>query len=185
MRSFIGISLPVGLKKDIYDIQKKLDSTSNKIKWVKKENLHLTLKFIGNISEKLTPKILNHMKEAVTGIKTLSFNGNIIGAFPKIRHPKVIWIGSTEKNNKLHELFQRVEDALFHLHIEKEKRKFHPHITIGRTKQFNQKKELINLLNQITFSPHIMKITTLTLYKSKLSPKGPIYKTLGKCELER
>jgi len=185
MRCFIGIDLPPSLKSDITHIQEELDNTHNKIKFVNRENLHITLKFIGNVPEELTSNILNCTKEITEAIKPIPFKVDKIGAFPKIKHPTVIWIGSTEKNHKLNDLFHRIENALYHLKIEKEKRKFHPHITLGRTKQFKKKKELINMLKQINFPSHQIKIEAITLYKSKLSPKGPIYTTLGKCKLKR
>lgn len=183
MRTFIGIDLPASLKHKIMDIQKKLTGTYNKIKWVKKENLHITLKFIGEVSKDLTSEILKHTNVAVQEINSFPYTINKIGAFPKIKHPKVIWVGCKKKNSEIHKMFHKIEKSLQSINIKKEKRDFHSHITIGRTKKFKNKNKLIKLLKKVKFPTYSMKVENLTLYKSNLSPQGPIYTKLGSCNL--
>ncbi len=184
IRTFFALDLPGEVKNTIYNLYNPLKNESKiKIKWITPENLHLTIKFLGNIPEKRLDKIIKN-------IENLKLNINIemaidsYGVFPPKGIPKVFWISFKEKegNNELVPLFKKVEQELVKLGFDKEKRRFTPHLTIARLKLKSKKKsEEFNKLLEI-FKGHFNKtekgfftIDKLTLFKSELKPSGAVY----------
>ncbi len=155
MRYFIAIDIPDELKEEIREFQKTLPFG---LKLVKPENIHITLKFLGDVDEK---EIISKLE----GIEIEQFESKTIeiGFFPKKNYARVIWLGL--EDNEITDIVRKIETRL---NLTKED--FIPHITIARSK--------IPLRNlEINFKPEkTIKINKITLYSSELTPKGPIYK---------
>ncbi|MHA1277584.1 MAG: RNA 2',3'-cyclic phosphodiesterase [Candidatus Helarchaeota archaeon] len=187
IRSFIAIDLEEEeTRKNIQEFGKILKNIQPGIKLVEPENLHMTIKFLGNIPDSLAPKIYNVLKEEINekifqGI-TREYYLKGTGQF---RNYSVIWVKLIGDISFLQSIKTRVEDLLKRkFNLEKDKRgEFNPHLTIGR---LNRKK-----INHGTFEKFKMIISenkekefghfhvdTIKLKKSVLTPKGPIYSTL-------
>ncbi len=179
MRSFISIDLDnEKSKKNLIDVQDKVKGTeSGKIKLVKPENFHITVKFLGDIEKSQTTDIKRLMeKYQKYPKKTLKVNE--IGVFPHYGYIKVIWAG-LEEDPDLKEIKNGLENDLSELGFERDNKDFKPHITIGRVKKVWDKDSLVGLLKTIKNEKiGKMKIDKLKLKKSKLTPDGPIYETL-------
>ncbi len=183
IRIFIGIDLPSYVKEKILKIQRHLASTSNKIKWVQKNNLHITLKFLGYIEPNTIELISNKLKKTISKKSNFKITLSKIGAFPKINYPKIIWVGIENEIEKMQNLFKDIDKSLYQLGFNKEKRKFHSHITIGRVKNLQKKSELVELLTKVEYPQQVVNIENVILYKSVLNTKGPIYTKLNKYKL--
>lgn len=188
MRTFIAITLPKEIKDRLSAIQEELKNTGAEVKWVKPENIHLTLKFLGEIDEKKLEKIIQATEEAVKDKKPFLAHLGSIGAFPNINFPRVIWLGIEAGDRETKEIAKGLEDKIAKLGIPKEDRPFSSHITIGRTKSGIHRDKLVGTLKKIAddFGKENLEfqVKAITLFKSTLTPKGPIYQALKEANLK-
>ncbi len=180
MRTFIAIELGKEIKEVLSKIQSELKNAAADVKWVYPENIHLTLKFLGEVKEEKIPKIIQCLKEICNTINPFNIEIKDTGAFPDMKSPQVIWVGIEEGKEKLLELVELMEDILVKLKFPKEERKFSAHITIGRVKSLKNKGVLSQKINALQFgSPAHQEVKSIILFKSTLTPKGPIYEKLS------
>jgi len=173
MRSFIAIEFPKEVKDYLYGLQNKfkkdLKKYNVKINWIAKKNLHLTLKFLGDIEE----NVLDKIKERLDNIEFSSFELNIdgIGFFPGGDYLRVIFIG-LKPEDKVKELQQEIDQEL--LDISSKDQEFHAHVTLGRIKSVNDREKLKNVvytdIEKIKFN-----VDKFVLMRSQLSRDGPKY----------
>ena len=182
MRLFIAINLSDRNKKLINNKVKLIKNNVNeKVKWVKKENWHMTIKFLGDVNKNR----LSIIKEKINEIKDFNkfyFQIKSLDAFPNINYPKVIYLGVHQGKNKLIKIHEDIEKKMFELNFEKEKRDFTPHITIGRSKDYSNIDKLANSLNEFNKQKHFIniysKVENISLMKSELTQKGPEYEEI-------
>jgi len=178
MRVFIGIKLDNSVKEEINKALKPFKKISTPVKWVRDENIQLTLKFIGEISEE---KYL-HIKESLTNnnFKISPFNLKIsnLGKFGRGNSINILWAG-IENNNILKTLFEKIENRLEKIDIKKDTREFRPHITLGRNKKEFNFKVFFRLLDKYDncFISET-KVDNFQIFKSELSYSGPTHTIL-------
>jgi len=180
MRAFIAIDLPERIKNKIAELENDLKKCDLAFRWVKPENLHLTLKFLGDINQEQVSKI----KEAITKISgefaafQASFNG--FGFFPNERRPRIFFI-SIDKEELLKSIARELEEELETLGFDKENR-FKSHITLARIKDL---KNIDSLKAKIknTQLDEKLPADAIILYKSTLTKEGPIYGKIFKSNL--
>ena len=173
MRTFVAIEISDNnVINSIEKFQKELKINA---KPVNSRNLHFTLQFLGEITEELSQKIIQILKT----INFSSFDVNLkgIGVFPKLKFPRIVWIGTDENGgNKLVNLAQKIEELLKPLGFSSDKA-FKPHITVFRIKKKGE-----DITRQLEDNKNmnfgIQKITSIKLKKSELTPNGPIYSDL-------
>jgi 2'-5' RNA ligase len=188
MRAFIAIELPREIKDSLVQLQDKLKSSSADVKWVEPNNIHLTLKFLGEIEDERLGRI-NSILENIAENK-IPFHASIssIGAFPRISSPRVIWAGIDEGDKETKEIVKILEERIEKLGIPKEDRAFSSHITIGRRRSgLNIDKlsqSLKTLENDFAKRNLGFNVTKITLFNSTLTPKGPIYEVLKEANLK-
>lgn len=181
IRSFIAVEIPEGVQAQIGQLQQKFKNLQGNIKLVKSENIHLTLKFLGDIDQSQ----LNKIKEKIDDTAKISKKFEIkicgIGVFPKLDFPRIIWVGIEDDEKHIEKIYQNLEDGLSKIGFEKEKRAFHSHLTIARIKYLKDKVELKKILEttQFIISEQIT-VNEISLFKSTLTPKGAIYTLLYK-----
>ena len=178
VRCFLAFDIEdtIVLKK-LISVQRLLTNTGAPLKIVKPENIHITMKFLGNISMNSIKKISNNLQE----VTFVSFNAELkgIGVFPKISRPKVIWAGITNGLEAIVKIFDQIESILKKLGLSTDVKKFSPHLTLARIKSPKNKEQLINLVkSNSNYNIGNITIKSLKLKKSDLSPIGPIYTTL-------
>ncbi|MHA1771147.1 MAG: RNA 2',3'-cyclic phosphodiesterase [Candidatus Thorarchaeota archaeon] len=177
VRAFLSIDIEdSALISRIAHIQQKLDREAAKMKMVELGNIHFTLRFLGDTSTAKIEQIRKHLQEITFSPFTIRIEG--VGAFPSIRRPNVIWIGTTENKNRLRTLKERIDEALGNLSYPIE-RKFKAHATIARVRAvYNRERMVANLERLQEESIGTMTITAFRMKKSTLTPRGPIYETL-------
>lgn len=181
IRTFIALEIEEKIKEKIIQIQDKINqSNCLKAKWVPKDNLHLTLKFLGDTKVKDIKDIKDKIKETVE-IQPINCTVDEAGAFPSEESPRVVWVGIGEGKNQITNLAIKLEESLALLGFKKEKREFKTHITICRTKQIINPQRLKDILREINdnFQPLKFSANKITFFESKLTPHGSIYTVLS------
>jgi 2'-5' RNA ligase len=175
-RGFIAVDIKT--TPEIIMFEKDIAKTNADIKLVEPENIHITMKFLGDTDEQKIDAIEQAIKESVEGIPPFSIALKGTGVFPNQHYMKVLWIGITETGS-LETIARILEEKLSVLGFKKENREFSPHLTIGRIRTARNKDQLIKMIEQYTIKEFtVQRVETITLKKSELTPKGPIYTTL-------
>jgi len=184
IRTFIAINLNPEIKEYLTSLQTNLNVPETKIKWVEKNNLHLTMKFLGYISLEQTELIKSELKKIANRcspfIIRLSSN---IGVFPTYKMPRIIWVGIKEGISELKELYNSIENKLSNKGFPRENKDFSGHITIGRVKFIRDKTNFIQILKRIEVNNFTQEVGSIDLMESKLTPSGPIYNITAKFPL--
>ncbi|MEO0091613.1 MAG: RNA 2',3'-cyclic phosphodiesterase [candidate division WOR-3 bacterium] len=174
IRSFIAIEIPEKIRDKIMEFVGKFQQQDYDVRWVKYENLHLTLCFLGNVSKDFLHKATDKLSAIVTTQKSFELSLKNFGAFPSLRSPRVIWIGVEKGGNELIDLQAKIESTMAEIGYKPEERRFHPHLTIGRVKK--------RIDNDIIFTTQynsgVFLVNSITLFKSILTPDGPIYEKI-------
>ncbi|MGQ9507302.1 MAG: RNA 2',3'-cyclic phosphodiesterase [Candidatus Bathycorpusculaceae bacterium] len=178
IRSFIAFDMDgESVLKRIVDVQNLLIKTGADLKLVEPRNIHITVRFLGNITLPMAEKIHEEMKK----VKFTSFEVKIqgIGAFPNLRYPRVVWAGIREGAEQLRSIFNQLEPRLRSLGFAPDPKGFSPHLTIARVKSGRNKAELVKCLaDNANYEFGVVHAECLRLKRSDLTPKGPIYSTL-------
>ncbi len=153
------------------------------VRWVRPENCHLTLKFLGEVKESLVAKIEKNVSVAASSHVPFELELSSPGVFPNPRFPRVLWIGLKGETGKLKQLQNSLETALEPLGFEPEKKGFVPHVTVGRIKARRGFMLDINDFLKSEVPPIRSSINAVNLYQSILKPSGPIYKVLSTFQL--
>ncbi|CAN2047398.1 RNA 2',3'-cyclic phosphodiesterase [Candidatus Magnetomoraceae bacterium gMMP-1] len=184
IRSFIAFKLSEKVIKSIGKIQRGLKDYHWKLRWVNAENIHLTMKFLGDIELTDIRVIDLAIQKSVNEIKPFSMQIKGIGIFPGINKPRVIWTGLSGDSEQLHKLQQNLEEELESLGFPKEKRHFRAHLTLGRVKARIKKESLIEAVNKFSnFKTDFFQFDRLILFKSKLKKTGALYTPLKEYKL--
>ena len=184
LRLFIAIELPSNIIDGLRNVQEELKDKSNKPSWAKPENIHLTLKFLGDIETNKIDSMVNIL-EGIAG-KSFSFEISVkgVGTFPAAGTPRVIWVG-IEENKDMLQLYNNIEEGLAALGFEKERRDFKPHLTLGRIKFLNDRAGLRRGLEKVAgLNLARFAVAGFALFKSTLTPEGAIHTKLKEYTLQ-
>ncbi|PMB75044.1 MAG: RNA 2',3'-cyclic phosphodiesterase [Candidatus Bathyarchaeota archaeon] len=178
IRSFIAFDIEdESILKRIGDVQNLLLKTGADLKIVEPKNIHITIRFLGNITSSMVEKIGVELKRVQFTPFDVKING--IGAFPDLHYPRVLWAGITEGATQLKEIFSQIEPRLRSLGFTPDPKGFSPHLTIARVKSGKNKSELVKCVSQnVNYEFGIVRAACLRLKRSDLTPKGPVYSTL-------
>lgn len=170
------------LKPKINKIIRQFKQIDTKIKYVELNNLHLTLKFFGDIDTNGLEVLENAISKVISEFKPFKINIKGCGAFPNNNHIKVIWIG-IEDDTILKELHDKLDSEFARLGFDKDK-KFSTHLTIGRMKSAKNKSQVKTTIEEFdNIEIGEMMVEKITLKKSTLTPSGPIYDNIYEFEL--
>jgi 2'-5' RNA ligase len=188
IRSFIAVLLPDGAKHALAALQDKLRSGSKApVRWVDPRNIHLTLKFLGNISPGMVGRITSGMQAAARDARPLRIKVKGLGAFPSTNKVNIIWVGLAGDIEELALLQKRIDTQLSPLGFKSEDRPFTPHLTIARLRDnasSEERRELGRLLAETSFAPpQAIDVEAIHLMKSQLTREGPIYNTIASANL--
>lgn len=184
MRTFIAIGLSRETRSAIADLTAEIPSNLGKITWVRPDRMHLTLKFLGEIKERLREPVAARLAEACGASKSFSFDLKSIGCFPGARRPRVIWVGLEGNLKPLLNLQRKIDESLAELGFEPEKRRFSPHITLGRVRGPINSGLLETVIRENEGRPLGREaVREIVFMKSVLSPQGPAYTPLARVPL--
>ena len=189
VRSFIAFELPAGLKADLGELQRLLKNNRyDWIKWVNPDSIHLTLKFLGDITTDKIDEIMMAIQESIGGIPPFVIQVKGLGVFPNLKRIQVVWVGLAGDLGYLKILQENIENNLAILGYPAEGREFTPHLTLGRVRFAIppvEQQKFVELLNNTNFaSVHEIKVDSVNLMKSLLTPQGAIYTRIGSAALK-
>ncbi|HSG09664.1 MAG TPA: RNA 2',3'-cyclic phosphodiesterase [Longimicrobiales bacterium] len=184
MRLFIALNLIKKERQRIIRAARPLRDVGLPVRWVEEDNLHLTLKFLGEIRPERVPGLEQAMATVAEGTAPFSMTLGGFGAFPTIRRPRVLWLGA-EASPALRCLKQDLEWGLTDCGFEAETRAFHPHLTLGRSNPADGAgafRGLDSLVADMAFSTEI-PVRTIDLMRSVRSKEGQRYTRLSSAKL--
>jgi len=173
-RLFIGISLSKGICDYFYNLTLNLSKENNNIKPIPPQNIHITLKFLGNVKTQELENIYSNIELSLKDIKNFKFNINDnLDGFPKITSSRILFASIGDGSAQMEEIFEKIKKNLSKIGFNRDEKKFIPHITIARMKLPINFTGLIENLNLKKFEN--IKCDKIILFESILSSKGPQY----------
>jgi RNA 2',3'-cyclic 3'-phosphodiesterase len=179
LRTFIAFPLPASVRDHIQSIQDGVRAEGFRMRWVKPENIHLTLKFLGNVAPADIGFIAEAMAETVRSAPLIHLGAKGLGVFPGISRPRVLWIGLQGETHSLIEIRKRLNERLGRVGIAPDARPFKAHLTIARAKGNLNSKALAGVmatLGNTDSAPFTAE--EMVLYQSELKPDGAVYTRL-------
>lgn len=183
VRVFFAITIPEAVKKNLIQIQDlmRTDFKRMPVKWVERENLHISLKFLGDVDKNIVIELVSTLEQEVNGFQDFNLSLISLGAFPSASNARVLWAGcNTVYPLKL--LHQRIEDVCSHFNFKRETQLFSPHITLGRIKSYSVQNSLFNIGSLLSNYSKVINghwtVNQFQLIKSDLQPDGPKYSSL-------
>ena len=181
IRLFLALKIPEYVKDQIFENCDKVVGKLSDYKWESKDKIHLTLKFIGDVEDKLLPEIINEIN-FVTDYYSFNCTISKFGFFFRDSEAKILWC-NLETDHRINTLVNQLNDKLSKLNIEVEKRKFKGHLTLLRIKN-NVDEKFISKFKEFDFTPIHFNANQIALIQSFLKPGGSEYKVLKIYELK-
>ncbi|NLJ33115.1 MAG: RNA 2',3'-cyclic phosphodiesterase [Firmicutes bacterium] len=185
MRVFLALELPAPIRLQLLRIQEGLSFLGQGVKWVKKENMHLTLYFLGNLTPEKIQGLSSCVQDVASSLKPFTLELGGLGHFPPRGKIRVLWAGIGAGSAELQALYTYLGEALgeFGFHIQR--RAFTPHVTLGRLGSprsigYRLRAEE-DMQREIVYGSFLVK--EITLFQSILTPAGPIYKVVQRFAL--
>jgi RNA 2',3'-cyclic 3'-phosphodiesterase len=173
-RTFICLELPETIRVQAEALQRRLAGLGDKIRWVNPKNLHLTLRFLGEISRPQIETVCLAVRSAAARVEAFPIHLSGTGCFPSPRRPRAFWIGVTEASD-VTRLFQAVEEELLCAGFPREARPFSPHLTLGRVRVDRSHARLGEVMAGAEFDAAPFLVTEVTVMKSELRRSGSVY----------
>jgi len=178
IRTFIAVDISQDIKMDLDRLISGFRHESKAIRWVRAQNLHLTLRFLGDIPEETIPSLAESLKSNLRGFGSFDLALSGLGGFPNMNKPRVIWVGSDDPKNKLGDLASKVESGCGEAGFGKGDKKFSAHLTIGRVKFPQGIENILDKIENTNFATKPFNVGEILIYKSVLSAAGPTYTKL-------
>ena len=184
---FCAFELPEAVRKGISEHSRKVrdavpDATAS---WSRPENIHLTVKFFGNVDQAKVPAISAAAVRVVKDFSPVQIEVGKTGVFPRPSRPQVLWIGIEDASGGLAKLQKQLEDEFAREGFAKEDRAFRPHLTIARIRKPHDAARLAQTHLEMNFNTVELTLTELVLFRSELSSKGSKYTPISRHRLER
>jgi 2'-5' RNA ligase len=178
IRGFIAFDINnEEILKQLSDVQRRLAESGADLKLVEPENIHVTMRFLGDIQPNMVDKVYGEMEQIVFSSFDVGIQG--VGAFPTIKYARVVWTGIREGSDELRRIFALLEPRLRKLGFNPDTKGFSPHLTIARVRSGRNKAELALIIKELADMQFgTMRADCLKLKRSVLTPKGPVYSTL-------
>jgi 2'-5' RNA ligase len=184
IRTFIAFELPDAIIQTAGELQLDLKARGLKLRWVRPQNMHLTLRFLGDIAPERTAELAQAMRRTVRAAAPLELSIQGMGVFPGLRRPRVLWIGLGGRTDELKKLQADLEEELAALEFQREHRPFTAHLTLARIDRWIDAQQLLQGIEDVGgFKPRTFQASELILFRSDLKPQGPVYTPLERIAL--
>lgn len=180
-RVFCAVELPTEVRARLEEHVRRLrtDVPDVAASWSRVENIHLTLKFFGNVEVQRIQKISEAAERAVREFSTFQISVGGTGVFPRPSRPQVLWIGVADPSGQLSALQKRLENECAAEGFPKEDRAYKPHLTIARLRKPEGSRRLAEAHLAMRFEPVEIGVNEIVVFRSELSPKGSRYTPLS------
>lgn len=185
VRTFIAVEIPLEVKERAAKLIKLLERAEANVRWVRPEHMHWTLSFLGNVDLLEIPDVCAAVLDAVRPLVPFELEARGAGAFPALRSPRTIWLGTAAGTEPMRSLHRAIERSLERLGYRAEGRQYRPHVTLGRLRERGRgTDELSRLLaEQADFDAGVALVEEVVVMSSVLGREGPTYEPLGHAEL--
>ena len=186
-RMFCAFELPEAVRARISEHSQKVRETvpDAAASWSRPENIHLTVKFFGNVDQAKVPAISDAAERVVKAFSPVQIEVGKTGVFPRPSRPQVLWIGIEDPSGGLAKLQKQLEDEFAREGFAKEDRAFRPHLTIARIRKPHDAARLAQTHLETNFNTIELTLAELVLFRSELSSKGSRYTSISRHRLER
>jgi len=186
LRLFIAIDIGDKVRSNITSKLRDISRLSIKIRVLKPENIHLTIKFLGSADSIIVPSIIDNINDAVSNTAPFNLEVKGIGAFPNAKKSRIIWAGLTSKNMDIFQkLYESIEQRMIRLSFDKEERQFKPHLTLARIKSPEKNSKIKNYIEKNTeFGFGTINVNSVKLMKSTLLTGGAKYDCISELLLK-
>ncbi len=184
IRTFLALPLDEGIVEHLVEVQRSLSSAGARVRWVDGENLHLTIKFLGDVTDRQLPDVCRVAEDVARQAEPFEFSISRIISVPSAGAMKMVWVGIDEPTGRLEKLYQLLEESYADIGFPKENRLFRPHLTLGRVKGGKNVRELRAAVDEIAetdFGPQSAE--KMIVFSSELTPDGPVYLPMAKSRL--
>jgi len=179
VRAFLAIEIPESIRSALTALSARLRAADVRASWVKPENIHLTLRFLGDIETDDAERLGEMLAADLQGIGPFPVRVRGTGAFPNPRRPSVVWVGMEPFEGPLAQVQSAAEQAARAIGLDPESKAFHPHLTLARIRDGRAAGPLVRLLIQEhEFDAGEFIVEGATLFSSQLNPKGAIYRRI-------
>jgi len=185
LRTFIAVEMPSEIRDRAADLIGRLSAADVDVRWVDPTNMHLTLKFLGDVPENDIPAVCEAVAAAATKVNPFSIQVRGAGAFPGPSRPRTLWIGLANGLDEMAALHKAIDSALAKLRFPKEGRKYHPHLTLGRVKRGGRGSAQLaeSIEKNADFDAGSAPVAEAVVFASELTRQGPVYTVLGRAPL--
>jgi 2'-5' RNA ligase len=185
-RVFCAIELPESARRVLLEHVARLQAAvpGARASWARELNLHLTLKFLGEIPIASVPDFSTAASRAVAELAPFSIRLEPTGVFPEHGQPRVLWIGISDSSGKLGDLHTQLENESAKAGFECEARPFHPHLAIARLRRPDNARALATAHKQMEFNPIEIAVSELLVIRSELSSEGSRYTVVSRHALK-
>ena len=167
------------VRAELARLQIYLQNSRADVKWVEERNLHLTVRFLGELDDRRRTAVESAIQQMVTSLAPVTINCSDVGAFPSVSAPRVVWVGLIDDLDALSTLAAQVEAGVVQAGCSEADKPFSPHITIGRVRSPRGRSELVRALRGVSWIPtEPFTVDRLTLFRSELGSSGPTYSVL-------
>ena len=184
VRAFVAIDINEEVRQRLVEAQRRLEATGAQLKLVEPQNIHLTVKFLGEVPERRVGEITGALQRATEGMSAFDVLVCGVGVFPNLRYVRVVWAGVADGREQAVALIRKVDGELQRLGFAPE-REYVPHLTLARVKSAAAKGRLVEAIKGMTGEEFGMtRVQVVELKQSTLTSKGPIYSTLARVEFK-
>ena len=181
LRVFLALELNDSIKKQLARLQQRLASSGADVRWLNSRQIHLTMKFLGDISDKMAADICRLCQNVAAEFEPFEFEVSRAGCFANHGKPRVLWVGVLDPSGSVRRLHERLEKTLAPLGLRRELRAFKPHVTLGRARSGRNAQDLrADVKKNEDFEAGIQLANQITIYSSELSPDGPTHTVIGR-----
>jgi RNA 2',3'-cyclic 3'-phosphodiesterase len=185
LRTFVAVEINSTVRARAVELIAALRGTAADVNWVERHNLHLTLKFLGDVHEREIAEVCRAVERGAAEVAPFDLEIRGAGAFPTAARPRTVWLGAGQGAEQMVALHDRVEYYLAELGYREEHRRFQTHLTLGRVRGAGIGIAELGklLLQQADFEAGHTSVQKVTVFSSTLTPSGPIYEVLGTARL--
>lgn len=185
VRTFVAVEVDEGVRNRAAKLIRRLQQSGADVRWVDTRQMHVTLKFLGEVDLREVYHICMAVEKSVAEIEPFSINVCGVGAFPSLARPRVLWLGIDDGAEQMSALNARIETALQALGYPREARRFQAHLTLGRVRKqdraLDDLAEMICEMQDLEIGPST--VDQVVIFSSELQPTGPVYEPMGHAEL--
>ena len=181
LRIFLALELDNSIKKQLIRLQQRLSAVGADVRWVHKDHIHLTMKFLGDLTDQMAVDVCRLCQNIAAQFDPFEFGVRGAGCFSNHSRPRVLWVGIADPSGSVRRLHERIETTLGPLGLRRELRAFRPHVTLGRVRSGKNAQDLRSAVKKNEdFEAGIQAAKEITIFSSQLSPDGPLHTVIGR-----